>query len=292
MGENKAAATFFEHPIDLEGVNDRVSNTVVSNVQERPAFDIQLLKLESDPTKGFVVVDVPASPLSPHMVELRGEYRYYGRAPGGNVLLTQIEVARLYERRRQIEDQGKEIVDAAIAAAPIQAILLARERVGLVATSFGLEPPRAGEEPTNLVGDPLLADTVRRCDPTCCPVTFATSNISGAEAEPCVRVTQRERGKRSVIPSHWRRRLIRGGAGLTGQGMRFWWVWPPVLIAGVPGDMDKLGLLQSQRRVRAQDPSSTPALGWQYQCGRPPLVPRRPFGCRGGLLWRPSLEGP
>src|ERR1700722_12352228 len=53
-------------------------------------------------------------------------------------------------------------------------LLLARERVGLVGPSFGLEPPRAGEEPPTLAGD-AFADAVRRCDPTRSPATFATT---------------------------------------------------------------------------------------------------------------------
>ncbi len=77
-------------------------------------------------------------------------------------------------------------------------LLLARERVGFVATSFGLEPPRAGEEPF-----PLAGATSRDVDPTCSPATFATTGppTTWAGAEPDVRPTQQERGKRSVIPS-------------------------------------------------------------------------------------------
>jgi hypothetical protein len=139
VGEDKTKVSFFEHPIDLQGVNDRISNTVVSNVRERPVFDVQLLTLDSDPSKGFVIVEVPASPRAPHMVEVKGEYRFYGRVPGGNVLLTENEIAQLYERRRGMENQGKAIVDAAIAAAPIEA-----------------EPGRRGD--LHVVFRPLLAD--------------------------------------------------------------------------------------------------------------------------------------
>src|SRR6516165_1313868 len=77
-------------------------------------------------------------------------------------------------------------------------LLLARERVGFVATSFGLEPARAGEEPFT------VADaTSRDIEPTCFPATFATTGPprTWAGAEPDVRPTQQERSKRSVIPS-------------------------------------------------------------------------------------------
>lgn len=120
VAEDKSKVTFTPHPIDLSGVQDRISNTVVANVRERPAFVVRLLSVPDDTTKGFVVVEVPASPRAPHMVEVNDVYRFYGRVPGGNTKLTETEVSRLYERRRVTEDQGREIVDAAIAAAPIQ----------------------------------------------------------------------------------------------------------------------------------------------------------------------------
>jgi hypothetical protein len=47
----------------------------------------------------------------------------------------------------------------------------------LVATSFGLEPTRAGEEPTNLAGD-AFENALGRFDPTCSPATFATTEAS------------------------------------------------------------------------------------------------------------------
>ena len=121
VAEDKPKVTFTPHPIDLAGVQDRVSNTVVANIRERPPFEVRLLQLPDDTTKGFVLVEVPASSRAPHMVEVNDLYRFYGRVPGGNTKLTETEVSRLYVRRRITEDQGREIVDAAIAVAPIQA---------------------------------------------------------------------------------------------------------------------------------------------------------------------------
>ena len=82
-------------------------------------------------------------------------------------------------------------------------LLLARERVGFVATSFGLEPPRAGEEPPPASADDAF-DTVAASTQPVFPDTFATTAEpprTSAAAEPAVRPTQRERSKRSVIPS-------------------------------------------------------------------------------------------
>jgi Schlafen, AlbA_2 len=133
IAEDKATATFHESPIALSGAQERISNTVVASVRERPAFDVRLLVLPGDSATGFVLVDVPASPRAPHQVEVRGEYRYYGRVPGGNVLLTEGEVAQLYERRRFTEDQSRITLDEAIAAAPIQAVPGERADLHLVA---------------------------------------------------------------------------------------------------------------------------------------------------------------
>ena len=97
-------------------------------------------------------------------------------------------------------------------------LLLARERVGFVATSFGLEPTRAGEEPPAFADDAF--DTVDRLAPTCFPDTFATTDgppTHWAAAEPIARPTQQERSKRSVIPSLMGHALARYGSGFGGR---------------------------------------------------------------------------
>lgn len=118
--ENKQAATFEAAPIEFAGVKDRISDVVSSNIQERVDFDVRLLPLPEDAGRGFVVVDVPASARAPHMVEVKGEHRYYGRSPGGNQLLTESRIAQLYERRERIERDGMAFLDGAVADPPIE----------------------------------------------------------------------------------------------------------------------------------------------------------------------------
>jgi hypothetical protein len=72
-----------------------------------------------DPSLGYLVISVPASPRAPHMVTVGKEYRYYGRSATGNVPLTEGEVARLYERRQRLEMDRGDILDEAIESAPI-----------------------------------------------------------------------------------------------------------------------------------------------------------------------------
>jgi hypothetical protein len=117
--ENKEAMTFTPTPFALAGVLERLSDVVSANVSERIDFDIRLLPLEDDSTMGFVVLDIPASIRAPHMVETRGEFRYYRRVPGGNAPLTEAQIAQLYDRRRQVENEADLALDAAIDAAPV-----------------------------------------------------------------------------------------------------------------------------------------------------------------------------
>ena len=117
--EDKAAVTFSATPIELAGAKDRISDIVVASVRERIEFDVRLLPLDGDPTHGFVVVDIPASIRAPHMVETKGEFRFYGRVPGGNVMLTESQIALLYERRRQVESKSERYLGEWIENAPI-----------------------------------------------------------------------------------------------------------------------------------------------------------------------------
>lgn len=133
VGENQQTASFFSAPIQLQGAVERVSQTIESNVKERPDFTARPLPIDGTPGEGYVVVEIPASLRAPHMVEVKDEYRFYGRAPGGNRKLTQLEVDQLYERRRRVEEEGKRALDEAIAKAPLRSIPGERGDLHLVA---------------------------------------------------------------------------------------------------------------------------------------------------------------
>ena len=118
--EDKTAVTFYANPIPLAGVKDRISEIVTVNIQEDVVIEVRPLPLPEDATMGFVVVEVPASIRAPHMVEAKGEYRFYGRAPSGNTKLTEAQIARLYERRRTAERAAEKVLDDAMASAPVE----------------------------------------------------------------------------------------------------------------------------------------------------------------------------
>lgn len=133
VGEDKQAASFFGAPIQLHGAVERISQTIESNVKERPDFKATPLPIDRKPGEGYVVVEVPPSVRSPHMVEVKDEYRFYGRSPGGNRKLTQHDIGQLYERRRRVEEEGRRALDESIAKAPLECVPGERGDLHLVA---------------------------------------------------------------------------------------------------------------------------------------------------------------
>jgi hypothetical protein len=120
VGENEDRRPTVPQPFKLAGSRERVDQIVRTTISEPP--DIQVREIPADdPSLGYLVVAVPPSPRAPHMVTVNREYRYYGRSDTGNVLLTEGEVARLYERRQRWEVDRDAMLDAAITSAPIEA---------------------------------------------------------------------------------------------------------------------------------------------------------------------------
>ncbi|HEX8196081.1 MAG TPA: ATP-binding protein [Pyrinomonadaceae bacterium] len=87
-------------PIALEGQREKIDQIIRTSVSEVPYYNISAIPTQSDPTQGYLVVTVPPSERAPHMVIVKGEKRYYGRGETGNYVLSESEVARLYERRK------------------------------------------------------------------------------------------------------------------------------------------------------------------------------------------------
>ncbi len=91
---------------------ERISNVVRSSIAGSPSFDV--FPLDPGQPAGFLVVAVPASMNAPHQVTIRGQHRFYGRGPGGNVILTQGEIDRLYLRRSRWVEEGSAFLDSAV----------------------------------------------------------------------------------------------------------------------------------------------------------------------------------
>lgn len=106
-------------PIELAGAADRISQIVATSIAEVPFIDVRSLPCENEPSQGYLVVIVPQSARAPHMVVVGGENRYYGRSATGNRILSEGDVARLYERRSTWEINREELLAQVIAHAPL-----------------------------------------------------------------------------------------------------------------------------------------------------------------------------
>lgn len=107
-------------PVPLAGQRERIASVVQSSVQEPPVFSSYAIPTAADPAIGYIVVVVPPSERAPHMVVVKGEYRYYGRSETVNVPLSEGEVARIYERRQRSEVDREALLNAEIERAPIE----------------------------------------------------------------------------------------------------------------------------------------------------------------------------
>ena len=104
--------TFTPAPIPLPGAMERISNVVKASIAGSPSFDV--FPLDPGHAIGFLVVSVPASMNAPHQVTAKGQHRFYGGGPGGNTILSQGEIDRLYARRGKWVEEGSAFLDSAI----------------------------------------------------------------------------------------------------------------------------------------------------------------------------------
>ncbi|HXI26738.1 MAG TPA: ATP-binding protein [Pyrinomonadaceae bacterium] len=107
------------NPIKLKGERERIDQIVRTAIDEVPFIKITAIETQHDPSIGYLIVIVPPSERAPHMVIVKGESRYYGRAATGNCVLNQANVAQLFERRRVAEQSIVPQLEQAIKEAPL-----------------------------------------------------------------------------------------------------------------------------------------------------------------------------
>lgn len=112
-------------PFLLANQPERIDNIVKTCIQESPDVSIYTIPATSDPSKGYIVVVVPPSERAPHMVIVNGHNRFYGRGAKGNKLLTEGEVARLYERRQRLQVNLDKLLKEEIGRAPLTSYVAA-----------------------------------------------------------------------------------------------------------------------------------------------------------------------
>ena len=107
------------NPIPLKGQPERISTIARTSINEPVEIKVTSIQTIDDPSKGYLVVLIPASSRAPHMVEVKGDNRFYGRTASGNAILTQNEVERLYQRRQRQAVDLNELIAQEIELAPI-----------------------------------------------------------------------------------------------------------------------------------------------------------------------------
>ncbi len=105
-------------PIPLSGLPERIDQIARSGIHEPPTISIKALFKGAD--TGYLIVVVPQSPRAPHMVQLRGDHRFYGRGATGNQILTEGDVARLYRQRADWQRDAHQLLEDAIEASPFK----------------------------------------------------------------------------------------------------------------------------------------------------------------------------
>jgi hypothetical protein len=112
VGEDGSTHPNRREPFATQGARERVDSVAQTGIQEPPLINVYEVDSEEQPGKGYLCVTVPPSPRAPHMLTVDKDNRYWGRGAAGNRLLTEGEVARLYERRERWEvDRAKLLMD-------------------------------------------------------------------------------------------------------------------------------------------------------------------------------------
>jgi hypothetical protein len=100
-------------PVAIQGLAERIDQIVAYRID--PPLSVEIrddLRDPDDPTRGLVIVDVPASPLAPHMVD----GRYYIRDNRTVRVMSDAEVVRHHQLRAsdadQVDDELTRAVDA------------------------------------------------------------------------------------------------------------------------------------------------------------------------------------
>jgi hypothetical protein len=105
-------------PIELSGVAERIDQVAQHSLSGHPRIEFVHLRIPDDEARGYLIVVVPASPEAPHQVTVGNDRRFYGRNDTGNRRLSEEEIARLYERRRDQRADRDTLLQECIARSP------------------------------------------------------------------------------------------------------------------------------------------------------------------------------
>lgn len=118
IAEDKPTSTFKLEPQALDGLAERVES--IARTIPDPPLNVITAPIPATGKEGigYLVVHVPASPAAPHMVD----GKYPARGHKTKHYLTDAEVARLHERRRNAEQDVLNILHSDIDADPLPGV--------------------------------------------------------------------------------------------------------------------------------------------------------------------------
>lgn len=115
--DDPQAGRYSPAPVALKGLRERIEQVATSRLEPPLYVDVRTLPANDDPTCGYVVVRVPASPAAPHMVET--DRRYYGRAGTTREKLPDAQVRTVLTSRQLASQPIYDLLDADVARDPI-----------------------------------------------------------------------------------------------------------------------------------------------------------------------------
>jgi hypothetical protein len=128
IGEDHDEQPTAQEPFPLAGAKERVDQIVQTSIMEPPNIEIRTYPTDGDSSIGYLLVIVPQSARAPHQVTVGGNLRFYGRGATGNRILTEGEIARLYERRQAWERDRDALLQRAIDSVATAGVCRARRR--------------------------------------------------------------------------------------------------------------------------------------------------------------------
>jgi schlafen family protein len=119
VGEDANGQPRLLTPIALKGAAERIDQVAQHSVSGSLQIRFETLRCADDAGRGYLIAEIPASPLAPHQVVVGNDRRFYGRSDTGNRLLSETEIERLYERRRRLDVDREALLAQCIAASPL-----------------------------------------------------------------------------------------------------------------------------------------------------------------------------
>jgi hypothetical protein len=135
VGEHKDSNTMYLAPQPLNGLIEKIDHIAAMLID--PPLTVVAVEIpsENDPALGYVLANIPPSPMAPHMVD----GRYYARAERTRRFLQDNEVLRLHARRQSVEVQVGRLLDDEVAREPVPGLDRRLGHLYLVAEPIG--PP-------------------------------------------------------------------------------------------------------------------------------------------------------